>query len=148
MPLRRRGVQARRDPRRRYSGPVSDCRGPSQSGFERLVGSALDTLPAGVQRLLEDVAIVIDDLPTPEQLRENELDDDETLYGLYEGTPATLYGSDWVPLPNKITLFRLPLEEDFPDPDDLAEQVRVTVLHELAHHAGIDDDRLETLGLH
>ena len=51
------------------------------------------------------------------------------------------------PLPNRITLFRLPLEEDFPDPDDLAEEVRITVIHELAHHLGIDDDRLGELGV-
>ena len=55
--------------------------------------------------------------------------------------------SDWVALPNRITLFRLPLEEDFPDPDDLAEEVRITVIHELAHHLGIDDDRLGELGV-
>jgi predicted Zn-dependent protease with MMP-like domain len=50
-----------------------------------------------------------------------------------------------VPFPNKITLFQLPLETDFPDPDELEEQVRITVLHELAHHAGIDDERLREL---
>jgi predicted Zn-dependent protease with MMP-like domain len=50
-------------------------------------------------------------------------------------------------LPNKISLFRLPLETDFPDPDDLAEQVRITVIHELAHHAGLDDARLDELGV-
>jgi predicted Zn-dependent protease with MMP-like domain len=50
-----------------------------------------------------------------------------------------------VPFPAKITLFQLPLETDFPDPDDLAEEVRITVIHELAHHAGIDDERLHEL---
>ena len=60
-------------------------------------------------------------------------------------SPST--ASDWVALPNRITLFRLPLEEDFPDPDDLAEEVRITVIHELAHHLGIDDDRLGELGV-
>ena len=50
-------------------------------------------------------------------------------------------------MPNRITLFRLPLEEDFPDPDDLADEVRITVIHELAHHLGIDDDRLAELGI-
>ena len=73
--------------------------------------------------------------------------DDETLYGLYEGVPRTEYGADWVAVPNRITLFRLPLEEDFPDPRDLADEVRITVIHELAHHLGIDDDRLDELGV-
>jgi predicted Zn-dependent protease with MMP-like domain len=69
------------------------------------------------------------------------------LYGLYEGVPRTEYGADWAAVPNRITLFRLPLEEDFPDPDDLADEVRITVIHELAHHLGIDEDRLGQLGV-
>ena len=72
---------------------------------------------------------------------------DGWLYGLYEGVPATEWGADWVALPNKISLFRLPLEADFPDPVDLEDEVRVTVIHELAHHAGIDDERLHELDL-
>jgi predicted Zn-dependent protease with MMP-like domain len=115
--------------------------------FERLVERALDGIPARLQPLLDQVAIVIDDEPSPQQLRENGLGPDETLYGLYEGTPSTEYGADWVPFPNKISLFRLPLEEDFADPDELAAEVRRTVIHELAHHVGLDDDRLEQFGL-
>ena len=60
--------------------------------------------------------------------------------------PRTDYGADWAASPNRITLFRLPLQEDFPDPRDLEAEVRLTVLHELAHHLGIDDDRLDELG--
>ena len=56
-------------------------------------------------------------------------------------------GADWAAMPNRITLFRLPLEADFPDPDDLADEVWATVVHELAHHLGIDDARLDELGL-
>ena len=116
-------------------------------GFERLVERALAGIPSPFRESLAEVAIVIDDLPTPDQLDENDLEADGTLYGLYEGVPRTEYGADWVAAPNRITLFRLPLEEDFPDPDDLAEEVRITVIHELAHHLGIDDDRLEELGV-
>lgn len=160
MPLRRRGVQARRHPERRVAlprdaglaphdgpGPVAVSRTGRHVAFELLVADALDALPGPIRRLLEDVAIVVEDEPSREQLRAQGLDPNDTLYGLYEGTPATVYGADWVQLPNKITLFRLPLEEDFPDPDELAEEVRQTVKHELAHHAGIDDDRLHALGL-
>ena len=93
------------------------------------------------------MAIVIEDDPSPAQRAANGLGPADALYGLYEGTPAVEYGAGWVPLPNKITLFRLPREEDFPDPDQLSEQVRRTVLHELAHHAGIEDERLESYGL-
>ena len=95
---------------------------------------------------LDEVAIVIADDPSPSQRRENDLGPDDTLYGLYEGVPKTAWASDEIAVPNVITLFRLPLEEDFPDPDDLADEVRITVLHELAHHLGIDDDRLHELG--
>jgi predicted Zn-dependent protease with MMP-like domain len=134
MPKRRRGSQ-RLGRRSRHVG------------FELLVERALAGIPAPFRDALREVAIVIDDLPTRDQLVDNELDADDTLYGLYEGVPRTEYGADWVAAPNRITLFRLPLEEDFPDPDDLADEVRITVIHELAHHLGIDDDRLEELGI-
>jgi predicted Zn-dependent protease with MMP-like domain len=68
------------------------------------------------------------------------------MYGLYEGVPRTDYAADLAIYPNRITLFRLPLEEDFPDRFELQDEVRMTVLHELAHHLGIDDDRLDELG--
>ena len=142
MPIRRRGTQARRHPGRRADLSVG-----RHEPFERLVERALDRLPASVRRLLENVAVVIEDEPDRQQRREQGLAPDETLYGLYEGTPVVEYGADWVPFPNKITLFRLPLEEDFPDPDELAEEVRRTVVHELAHHAGFGDDRLRDFGL-
>jgi len=96
---------------------------------------------------LDEVAIVIDDEPSAEQLQDSELERDEALYGLYEGVARTEYAADWITVPNRITLFRLPLEQDFPDPDELADEVRITVIHELAHHLGIDDDRLHALGV-
>lgn len=115
--------------------------------FEDLVDRAVAEIPMPFAAALEEVAIVIADEPSPAQRRENELEDDDTLYGLYEGTPRTAWGADDVPLPNMITIFRLPLEEDFADPLDLEDEVRITVIHELAHHLGIDDDRLEELGV-
>ncbi|HET9455810.1 MAG TPA: metallopeptidase family protein [Candidatus Limnocylindrales bacterium] len=116
-------------------------------GFERLVERALAGIPSPFRESLREVAIVIDDEPSASQRAENELGPDDTLYGLYEGVPRTEYGADWAAVPNRITLFRLPLEEDFPDPDDLADEVRITVIHELAHHLGIDEDRLGQLGV-
>jgi predicted Zn-dependent protease with MMP-like domain len=115
--------------------------------FEVLVDEALAAIPQPFAAALDEVAIVIADEPSADQIRENEIEPDETLYGLYEGVPRTEWGADWAPVPNRITLFRLPLEEDFADPDDLADEVWATVLHELAHHLGIDDSRLEELGL-
>jgi predicted Zn-dependent protease with MMP-like domain len=110
------------------------------------VERALASIPRPFSDALDEVAIVIADEPTRDELEYGGLDPDEALYGLYEGTPRTEWGADSVPLPNRITLYRLALEEDFPDPRDLAEEVRETVIHELAHHLGIDDDRLHELG--
>lgn len=138
MSVRRRGQQARRHPERR--APLPDP-------FEASVERALASLPAGARRLLESVAIVIEDEPSPRQRREEGLAPDETLYGLYEGTPITEYGADLVPFPNKITIFRWPLEADFPDDHELEEEIRVTVLHELAHHGGFGEAKLRDLGL-
>ncbi len=115
--------------------------------FEELVGLALDAVPEPFAVALDEVAIVIEDEPTDEQRQENHIASDETLYGLYEGVPRTEWGADWAAVPNRITLFRLPLEADFADPDDLADEVWVTVIHELAHHLGIDDERLTELGI-
>ncbi len=142
MPIRRRGTQSRARPHRR--APVRTSR---LAFFEAAVERAIDRLPAILRPLLNDVAIVVEDEPSPEQLRTSGLDRDDTLYGLYEGTPPTEYAADWVQWPNKITLFRFPLEDDFPDPDDLEEEVRVTIVHELAHHAGFDERRLHELGM-
>ncbi len=138
MSKRRRG--SRTAPRRPH--PVRHQR------FELLVDRAVAGIPAPFRAALDEIALVIADEPTPDQLRENGLRSDETLYGLYEGVPLSEYGADWAPFPNRILVFRLPLEEDFPDPDELADEVRITILHELAHHLGIEDeDRLEELGI-
>jgi predicted Zn-dependent protease with MMP-like domain len=138
MPKRRRGSRtARRRPPRLTS----------HRPFDVLVDEALATIPMPFAAALDEVAIVISDEPTPEQRKANEVPGDETLYGLYEGVARTEWGADWVAVPNTITLFRLPLEADFPDPEDLADEVWITVVHELAHHLGIDDDRLHELGV-
>jgi len=115
--------------------------------FEDLVDAALATIPMPFAAALDEVAIVIADEPMPGRPDDRGEDADETLYGLYEGVPRTEWGADWITTPNRITLYRIPLEADFPDPDDLADEVWLTVVHELAHHLGIDDDRLHELGV-
>ncbi len=139
MPKRRRGS---RTGRRRPPARLTHHR-----PFEELVEEALATIPMPFAAALQEVAIVIDDEPSLDQLSQNEIDPGETLYGLYEGVPRTEWGADWLAEPNRIVLFRLPLEADFADPDELADEVWVTVVHELAHHLGIDDDRLHALGV-
>ena len=130
--------------RRRTSARAHRSTGDS---FERLVDRALAGIPSPFREHLREVAIVIEDEASLEQLRENGLDEDDTLYGLYEGVPRTEWGAELAIVANKISLFRIPLEEDYPNPDDLAAEVRATVIHELAHHLGIDDDRLDELGV-
>jgi predicted Zn-dependent protease with MMP-like domain len=95
--------------------------------FEEHVRRALDALPPDLAHGLANVAVVIED--------ENAEDPD--LLGLFEQ-------EEW--LPAKVTIYRLPLEESFPDPGELEHEIRVTVLHELAHYFGIDEDRLDELG--
>ena len=88
---------------------------------------ALDSLPPELARGLENVAVVVED----------ENPDDPDLFGLFEEQPY---------MPAKISIYRLPLEESFPDPRELEDEIRITVLHELAHYFGIDEERLEELG--
>ena len=105
--------------------------------FEEHVRAALDSLPPELAAGLENVAVVIQD--------EHPYDPD--LFGLYEGTPLPeRSGTSSGNLPDQITIYRLPLEETFDDPDELEEEIRITVLHELAHYFGIDEERLEELG--
>jgi predicted Zn-dependent protease with MMP-like domain len=116
------------------------------SAFDRLVDRALAGIPEPFRAALGEVAIALEDEPTDDQLLDNGLTLDDSMYGLYEGVPRTAYAADWAMSPNRITLFQVPLEEDFPDAAELEDEVRRTVIHELAHHLGIDDDRLDELG--
>ncbi len=111
--------------------------------FEEIVENAVEGLPPELTELIENVAILVEDWPE----RETALAyGGETLYGLYEGVPLVQRGTSYHgALPDRITIFRGPLERDFP-PEELEEQVRVTVVHEIAHHFGFDDDRLDELG--
>jgi predicted Zn-dependent protease with MMP-like domain len=105
--------------------------------FEEHVRAALDSLPPHLARALENVAVVVED----------EHPEDPDLLGLYHGVPlperGTSYGGQ---LPDRISIYRRPLEESFPDPAELEEEIRITVLHELAHYFGIDEDRIAELG--
>ena len=113
--------------------------------FYELVERALEGLPPELSELLDNVAIVVDDWPENSTPLVSD-DPDETLYGLYEGVPLTQRGASYYGmLPDRITIFRRPLERDFPR-EELEEQIRITVVHEIAHHFGFDEDRLEELG--
>ena len=119
--------------------------GKSTLDFYELVERALGGLPPELSRLLDNVAIVVDDWPDYSTPLVADGPGD-TLYGLYEGVPLTQRGDAYYGvLPDRITIFRGPLERDF-DAHELEEQVRTTVVHEVAHHFGFDEDSLEELG--
>lgn len=121
-----------------------------QRRFERLVVRALDDLPGAVAAMLDNVEVVIEQEPTAEQIgRRHDSDDDGgTLFGLYEGVPLIERGSGYsLVLPDKITIFRGPLERTYRSPRAIEREVRVTVMHELAHHLGFDEARIEGMGL-
>jgi predicted Zn-dependent protease with MMP-like domain len=118
----------------------------SRRRFEELVSEALDALPDELPdelaEAMDNVAVLVDDWPAPER------GERRTLLGLYEGVMLTDRSplDTGMHLPDRITLFRGPLCRLSRDEDDLAEHIRVTLLHEIGHHFGLDDDRLEELG--
>jgi predicted Zn-dependent protease with MMP-like domain len=106
--------------------------------FERVVAEALDGVPAQLTQLMDNVAVFVEDEPPPE---------DPDLLGWYDGTPLT--ERDWSyggALPDRILVFRGPLLRMCASRDEVVEEVRITVVHEIAHHFGIDDGRLHELG--
>ena len=113
-----------------------------QARFARLVARALDELPAEFREQMRNIEIVVEDEPSPEQLR-----DEGELLGLYEGVPLTDRGAMEPYLPDRISIFRGPIERISASPRRQAEIVRDTVVHEIAHHFGISDKRLGELGL-
>ena len=113
--------------------------------FEALVGSALDELPEDLARQISNLDVFVEESPSQEDLQDGEAASD--LLGLYQGIPLTERESDyWGVLPDRITLFRRNLEDAAESPEHLKALVRETVIHEVAHHFGIDDDRLDELG--
>jgi predicted Zn-dependent protease with MMP-like domain len=122
------------------SGPSSthndDVIDITRAEFEDLVAEALDTIPEALTTLMDNVVVMVeDDAPEP------------GLLGLYEGVPLTARGDTYAGyLPDRITVYRRPLQAISRTRDDLVKEVRVTVVHEIAHHFGIDDERLHELG--
>ena len=104
--------------------------------FDDHVRAALDSLPPRIAEALRNVAVVIED----------ENPDDPDLLGLFEGVPLTERGDAAGLLPDKITIYRNPLVESFPDTDELEDEIRINVVHELGHYFGLDEERIAELG--
>jgi predicted Zn-dependent protease with MMP-like domain len=110
--------------------------------FDDLVGQALDGIPARLAAAMDNVVVLVEDEPPGDPA-----DDQSELLGLYEGIPLT-ERDGWYAgvLPDRITIFRGPILRRCSSREQVVEEVRVTVVHEVAHHFGIDDDELDDLG--
>ena len=121
----------------------------SMKAFEALVAEAMDDLPVYVQERLENVAVVVEERASPERLRRMGYDSSQDLLGLYEGVNKLDRASGYhLATPDRITLFWRPIVEEVGngDREAIRREIRKTVIHEVAHHFGIDDAELEELG--
>lgn len=116
--------------------------------IKKEVARVIDRLPRTFREQLVNVEFVVENRPSAELLRAEGLDPrEDSLYGIYQGVPLPDRSALDPPLlPDKITIFAEPLLEDFPDPEELREEIRLTVLHEIAHYFGMDEEEIEDLG--
>ena len=117
-----------------------------RANFERLVRQALQGIPEEFSAYLDNVDVVVEDWPVAEHLAGRVIDEGDYLLGLYEGIPLTERSDYGMVLPDKITLFQKAIEAVCSTDDEVIDEVRNTVVHEVAHHFGIDDERLADLG--
>lgn len=111
--------------------------------FQQLVSEAIDSLPKRFREAMVNMAIVVEDEPTLDQLRQVEVEPPDTIYGLYEGIP--LPERQWAHgnvLPDKISIFRLPILEDSVDEDDIVVGIGETLIHEVGHYFGLSEDEI------
>lgn len=114
--------------------------------FESLVDSALKSLPRRFRRKLRNITLVVEDWPDAATLEEMEITPPDTLYGLYRGVDLphrdSFYGNV---LPDTITIYQGPIEQDAADQEEMGELIRDVVIHEIGHYFGLDDERMEEL---
>jgi predicted Zn-dependent protease with MMP-like domain len=118
----------------------------TREDFQRYVDEALATIPPKFREALQNIAIVVEDVPTPDLLAEVGIEPPDTLLGLYQGTPLT--ERPWAhgnALPDKITIFQLPIEEASDDEDDLVVAIGETLIHEIGHYFGLSEEEIEAI---
>lgn len=111
----------------------------TQEKFEQFVADAMDALPERYQKNLDNVVLVVENTATPEQLKKQKVGPHQILLGLYEGIPLTGRGNNYsLVLPDKITLFKIPIEQMSSTEKELVEQIKHTLWHEVAHYYGLN----------
>ena len=117
----------------------------SRAEFERVVQSALDELPKVFAQQLENVAVIVEDEPDPDDLAEMELDpegDEEELFGLYVGVPLIDRGVSYSGLPDRVLIFRGPILRACRSRREVVSEIKKTVIHEIGHHFGLDEHEM------
>jgi predicted Zn-dependent protease with MMP-like domain len=118
----------------------------TRAAFLKLVDEALLTIPQEFRDALQNIAIVVEDEPTEEQLDEVEIEPPDTLLGLYQGTPLT--ERQWAhgnTLPDKVTLFQGPIEDSSDGNDDVVVAIGETLIHEIGHYFGLSEDEIQEI---
>jgi predicted Zn-dependent protease with MMP-like domain len=114
--------------------------------FERLVAEAVALIPARFRREMKNLALVVEGEPSPELLEEMEIEPPDSLYGLYQGTPLPERGWGFGnALPDRVTLFQKPIEEDCVDDDEVRAVIGETLIHEVGHYFGLSEEEIEEI---
>jgi predicted Zn-dependent protease with MMP-like domain len=118
----------------------------TREAFEKLVAEAVTLIPARFRTEIQNLALVVEDEPATDLLEEMGIEPPDTLYGLYQGTPLTeRHWSTGNDLPDRITIYQRPIEEDAEDDEDARDMIAETLIHELGHYFGLSEEEIEDI---
>jgi len=118
----------------------------TRDAFERLVAEAVTLIPARFRDAMQNLALVVEDEPSPDLLDEMDIEPPDSLYGLYQGTPLPeRHWGDGNALPDRITIYQCPIEDDAEDDEDVRDMVAETLIHEVGHYFGLSEEEIEAI---